>query len=265
MPSIDLKELRQSWALVTGASSGIGLEFCRQLAAAGLNIILVARRADRLKQVSSGISDEFKIQTLTISQDLTGHHAVEAVRKAVEGHGIKIRLLCNCAGIGRWGRFESSDVESYQRLLQLNCATIVNMCLAFEGDLKSNPGSAIINVSSAAAYQPVPYMAVYAASKAFVQSFTQGLHGEWSDSGVLVQCLVPGPTETEFDKIAGAYESALKDRASPVSVVSVSLSHLRKGSPVAVSAKGIFKQRLFAGLAPPRLVIKEVAKMFYPP
>jgi short-subunit dehydrogenase len=123
----------------------------------------------------------------------------------------------------------------------------------------------VINVSSAAAYQPVPFMAVYAASKAFVQSFSQALHGEWKEHGILVQTLVPGPTATEFDAKAGAYESALTERDAPADVVRAALAGLERDVPVVNAAKGTYKQRVFAGLAPHAMVIREVGKMFRPP
>jgi short-subunit dehydrogenase len=108
-------------------------------------------------------------------------------------------------------------------------------------------------------------MAVYAASKAFVHSFSQALYGEWKAHGILVQTLVPGPTATEFDAKAGAYESALAGRDAAADVVRASLAALDKGTAVVNVAKGTYKQRFFAGLIPPRLVIREVGKMFKPP
>jgi uncharacterized protein len=148
----------------------------------------------------------------------------------------------------------------------LNTAAMVSICHHFLSDLTSFPTSAIINVSSPAALQPIPFMAVYAASKAFVHSFSQALYGEWSERGVRVQTLCPGPTATEFDARAGAYESALKEkRGSPEAVVKASLSHLAEDSPLVVTAKGTYKQRFFASLFPAKAVIRTVGKMFRPP
>jgi short-subunit dehydrogenase len=141
----------------------------------------------------------------------------------------------------------------------------MNTCHCFLDDLTSFPSSLVINVSSPASYQPIPYMAVYAASKAFIQSFSQALHGEWKDRGVLVQTLVPGPTESEFDITARAYESALTKRSTPAQVVDAYLARLDSGLPVITAAKGTYKQRFFAGLFPPSMVIREVGKMFTPP
>jgi len=171
----------------------------------------------------------------------------------------------NNAAFGRWGRFEAAPRATYHEMLQANIVALVELTHAFLPDLAAATPSAVVNVASAAAYQPVPFMAVYAASKAFVMSFSQALYGEWKERGVLVQTLVPGATETEFDQVAGAYASAITTRGSPVKVVQDSILALERGNPIALNARGTFKQRFFAGLFPPQFVIAQVAKMFRPP
>ncbi len=262
---VSLSELKGHWALVTGASSGIGKEYAIQLAQAGMNLVLVARRGDLLSELATSLNAKFSIRTFALAIDLTQKKAVPELKKSLQEAGIRIRFLCNNAGVGRWGRFENTPVEVYQEMLSLNTGVMVSMCHHFMADLTSFPSSVVVNVSSPAGYQPVPYMAVYGATKAFVQSFSQALHGEWKEKGVLVQTLVPGPTETEFDAKAKAYESALTKRDQADHVVHASLQALASGAPVAAAAKGLYKQRFFAGLFPARMVIKEVAKMFKPP
>jgi short-subunit dehydrogenase len=260
-----LSDLKGHWALVTGASSGIGEEFARQLAQAGMPLVLVARREERLAAVVERLRAEYEVEARAIVADLADVGTVARIHEELDGAGIRIRLLCNNAGAGRWGRFEATDARVYDELNTLNTTTLVATCRRFFDHLASFPGSAVINVSSAAAYQPVPYMAVYAASKAFVQSFSQALHGEWKEHGIVVQTLVPGPTDTEFDAKAGAYESALTERDAPADVVRASLAGLERGVPVVNAARGTYKQRVFAGLAPHAMVIREVGKMFRPP
>jgi len=263
---MQLSDLTGHWALVTGASSGIGEEFAGQLAQAGMRLVLVARREERLQAVADALRVRYGAEVRAIVADLADTAAAARIRDELDAAGIRVRLLCNNAGAGRWGRFEDTQAQVYDELGTLNTTALVAMCRRFFDHLASFPSSAVINVSSAAAYQPVPYMAVYAASKAFVQSFSQALHGEWKEHGIVVQTLVPGPTATEFDAKAGAYESALKtERDAPADVVRASLAGLGRGVPVVNAAKGTYKQRLFAGLAPHSMVIREVGKMFKPP
>lgn len=261
---MNLSECKGDWALVTGASSGIGREFAVQLAAAGLNLVLVARRKAALDELAFQLSRQHSVRALAIALDLARPNAVDELCGALDAGKVRIRLLINNAAVGRWGRFEDAPAETYQAMLQLNVIAMVILCHRFLPTLASFPTSAVINVSSAACYQPVPFMAVYAASKSFVQSFSQALYGEWRERGVLVQTLVPGPTATEFDATAGAYESALKERGTPQEVVRDSLVQLDKRNPVATNAKGTYKQRLFAGLFPPKIVISTVGRMFTP-
>lgn len=262
---MQLSDLTGHWALVTGASSGIGEEFAGQLAQAGMRLVLVARREERLQAVVDRLRTRYGVDARAIVADLADTAAPARIRAELDDAGIRVRLLCNNAGAGRWGRFEATEARVYDELGTLNTTALVAMCRRFFDHLAAFPSSAVINVSSAAAYQPVPYMAVYAASKAFVQSFSQALHGEWKEHGILVQTLVPGPTDTEFDAKAGAYESALMERDPPADVVRASLAGLERGVPVVTAAKGTYKQRVFAGLAPPAMVIREVGKMFKPP
>lgn len=262
---MNLAQAKGHWALVSGASSGIGREFAVQLAGHGMHLVLVARRQDRLEELAVQLRAQLGVEVKVVAADLTRKESVGTVKKALDEAGIRIRVLCNNAAFGRWGRFEDTAAEVYREMIALNTTAVMDMCHAFLGDLASHPSSLVINVSSPASYQPIPYMAVYAASKAFLQSFSQALHGEWKERGVLVQTLVPGPTESEFDATALAYDSALSARGMPADVVRASLARLDAAAPVVSAAKGIFKQRFFAGLFPPRIVIREVGKMFMPP
>jgi len=258
-------QLKGKWALVTGASSGIGKEFCVQLAKNHTNLVMVARREDILVDFAKSLSSKHRIETVVEATDLTTAAAGAQIKRRLEKLGIQINLLVNNAGAGAWGNFSDSILEKDEEILRLNNGAIVSLCNAFFPDLSTGRPSAVINVSSQAAFQPVPYMAVYAASKAFVHSFSQALHGEWGDRGIEVQTLVPGPTRSEFDGKAGAYESAVVKRDEPLVAVTASLKALGTNKAVVYSVKGTYKQRLFAAIAPPNFVIKTVAKMFRPP
>jgi short-subunit dehydrogenase len=260
-----MDEYKGHWALVTGASSGIGEEFARQLASHGVNLIMTARDATALQRLGKELAAAHAIEARIFATDLTHLGNLTELQQNLAAAQIRIRILVNNAASGRWGRFEGTDAETYQQMITLNVTALVSLCHKFLPDLATFPTSAVINLSSPAAYQPVPYMAVYAASKAFVHSFSQALFGEWRERGVLVQTLVPGPTRSAFDERAGAYESALSaKRDSPTVAVKAALKHLGDGKPVVTTAKGTGKQRLFASLAPPTMVIREVAKMFQP-
>ena len=259
-----LDDCKGHWAVVTGASSGIGQEFSDQLAARGINVVLVARRTSRLEELAARLVRGHGVRAVAETIDLSIPGSGTRLRESVRARDVRIRLLCNCAAFGRWGHIEAQPIATYDEMIRVNLNAVVELCLAFLQDLASYPSSAIINVSSVAALQPVPYMAVYAATKAFMQSFSQALYEEWRERGVYVQTLTPGPTATEFDDIAGAYESAIKRRAAPRDVVRESLRRLGQAAPVVYPARGAFKQRLLAALVPPRIFLKEAGKLFRP-
>ena len=164
-----------------------------------------------------------------------------------------------------WGAHESPHHDRYAYLVALNVSALVSLTTTLLPALRRSTPSAVVHVSSQAAYQPVPYMAVYGASKAFVHSFSLALHEELREQGVLVQTLVPAPTATEFDAKAGAYSSAVVQRGPAAAVVQASIEGLNRGAALATNASGLWKQRLFAALAPPKMVVREVGKMFKPP
>lgn len=257
-----LEDCKEDWALVTGASSGIGREFCRQLAAAGMNVILVARRKEILEELAKELSVRHGVRTLPLNFDLSQPEIVVSLRDRISAQGIRPRLLCNVAAVPYWGRFERESAEFYQSMIQLNVGAMVALCHCFLEDLSSFTHSAIINVSSPAGFQPMPYHATYGASKAFVTSFSQALYGEWKERGILVQTLIPGPTRTEFAK---GYDNVFRDWMEPEDVARISLQHLPKETPLVIAAKGAFKQRLFAAVLPARMLIREVGRMFRPP
>lgn len=260
-----LLEWKGSWALVTGASAGIGREFAMQFAAAGLNLVLVARRGALLEALAQDLRGRHGVDVICIARDLSSPDGPIGVHARLHEVGVKIRLLCNNAASGRWGPFEDATADVYSRMVLLDVSAPVVLCRLLLSDLTSHPSSAIINVSSQAAFQPVPYMAVYAAAKAFIHSFSLALSEEWKDKGVLVQTLVPGPTATEFDQNAGAYPSTIRGRGSADRVVRDAIKHLTRNDVLALNAKGVLRQRLFAALAPPALLLKTVGRMFRPP
>ncbi len=263
---MDLNALAGSWAVVTGASAGIGREFALKLAQRRLNVVLVARRGDLLAGLANELQSACGVSAQPIALDLADGGAASTLRDALAARGIRPRLLVSNAAVGRWGRFEATPVETYERLLRVNVEAVLKLCETFLPLLAQQAPGALVNVSSPAALQPVPYMAAYAASKAFVHSFSLALHEEWRGRGVYVQTLVPGPTASEFDRLAGAYDSRLGGhRDPPAKAVETSLRGFAGEDPLVVSAGGTFAQRMFAALAPTRVVLAKVGRMFRPP
>lgn len=188
-------------ALITGASSGLGAEFARQLAPQARSLILVARRLDRLE----ALKRELDRPGLTIhchAADLAEEVQTEALLASLAASGERVTLLINNAGLGDHGYFEESDWARVEAMLDLNIKALTRLTHAILPDLVRAGRGAILNVSSIAGLLPLPKMAVYAASKAYVTSFSEALRAELRDTGVSVTALCPGPVNTEFFEIA---------------------------------------------------------------
>jgi short-subunit dehydrogenase len=187
-------------ALVTGASSGIGEQFARQLAARGHDLVLVARRADRLERLSAELPTEASVIACDLAAD------AKSLAGRVAELGVEVDILVNNAGFGTSGPFLEHDPERDAEQVRLNCEAVVTLCHAFLPGMVERRRGGIINVASSAGMQPIPYESVYAATKAFAISFTDALHTELRGSGVRVMAVNPGPVPTEWQEVAG-YES----------------------------------------------------------
>jgi hypothetical protein len=193
--------------LVTGASSGIGADLARQLAALGHDLILVARRAERLEQLATALNAEHGVDALAVPTDLADAEQRHRLIASVRASEKFVAGLCNNAGFGSYARVLEADSETEAAMVQVNVAAVHELTLAFVGPMVARRAGAILNVASLAAFQPVPGMATYAATKAFVQSFSEALHAELAGTGVSCTVLAPGPVPTEFGAVAGS-ESA---------------------------------------------------------
>ena len=195
--------MEQDVALVTGASSGIGEALARRIAQNKRNLVLVARRADRLRSLASALEREYGIHAHVLAQDLVQPGAVAALLDKLGAQGLVVDWLVNNAGFGTAGRFADLPVERELEEVRLNVETLVELtgrCLP--GMLKRGRG-VVMNIASVGGFAPGPYMATYAATKAFVLSFTEAIAAEMRGTGVEVLCVCPGFTRTEFqDKAA---------------------------------------------------------------
>lgn len=257
---MSLKKMRGDWALITGASSGIGAEFCRQLAEYGIHLVMVARNAQRLTVLSESLEQKYGVKTLVLPIDLSEMEAAEKIYKIIDDRAIRIRLLVNNAALSYAGNFEDSSSSNYAKMIQVNCVAPVTLSFNLLPHLKSHESSVILNVSSGAAYQPIPYMGVYAATKSFMQNFSLALYGELTSLGIIVRTFVPGPTNTEIssnDTYTGKMESV-------ETTVSRALQKFGFDDPLLITAKGIFLQKLFSFLIPTKILIKEAGSMFKP-
>jgi short-subunit dehydrogenase len=225
-------------ALVTGASSGIGLAFAQRLARDGYRLILVARRADRLEALAKEFGEKFGAGFEVFPADLIRPEELLAVEERIAGEPT-LDLVVNNAGFGTAGRFAELDPGAEESEIRLNVVAVVRLTRAALPGMIERGRGGVINVSSMAAFNASPYMATYAATKAFVNSFTEGLAEELSGTGVKVQALCPGFTRTEFQDVARV-EPDLPSFAwqEPDAVVDASLSALERGSLVVVPGLG---------------------------
>ena len=192
-----------NYALITGASKGIGKSIAEILASQGKNLLLIARSEELLQELRLSIIQRYKVHVEYLAIDLSAPDAVKQIKAWYISNEYHIDVLVNNAGYGLWGPFENLSIEKHQEMLQVNMLTLVQLTHALLPELKSQSRAYILNVASTAAYQAVPTLSLYAASKSFVLLFTRGIKLELQGSGVSVSCLCPGPTSTDFVTRAG--------------------------------------------------------------
>lgn len=244
-------------ALITGASSGIGETFARELAARNTNLILVARSQDKLEKLAAELNSTHGINTEVIVRDLTEPAAGQAIFDAVTAKDLTVDLLINNAGFGDYGAFSDRPLSKQMAMVQLNIAAVVELTGLFLPSMQQRQNGAIINVSSIAGFQPIPHMSVYAATKAFVLNFSEALWSENKDKGVRILVTCPGPTESQFYQRADFPDSATglngMTMASAQKVVGETLNALEKGQSTVVT--GGFANQIIVNL--PRLVPRD--------
>jgi short-subunit dehydrogenase len=196
-------DLRGKWALVTGASSGLGVDFSRELARRGANLILVARREERLRQLADELRREYGIEAEVTPTDLAVQGAPEAIQRLLTEKARAVDILVNNAGFGVHGEFLDNPWEPQRAMIEVDLIALVHLTRLLAADMVQRGYGRILQVASTAAYQPVPTYAVYGACKAFVLSFGEAFNYELRGSGVTCTVVSPGVTETEFQQVAG--------------------------------------------------------------
>ncbi|WP_392530591.1 SDR family NAD(P)-dependent oxidoreductase [Nostoc sp. C117] len=255
-----------STALITGASSGIGKAFAQELAVRRTNLVLVARSEDKLKQLANQLKEQHNIQVDIIAQDLTEHHAAATIFDITKTKGLTIDLLINNAGFGCYGDFAQEDRERQVKIVQLNILALVDLTHRFLPLMRERRSGSIINVSSITAFQPIPYLSVYAASKAFILSFSEALWAENRQYGVRILVTCPGPIETNFFTEANfppALAGTKEKTYSCEEVVSQSLKALEQWQPTVIIGDITTQLRsTLARLVPRKILLNILAKKF---
>ncbi|MGB3759652.1 MAG: SDR family oxidoreductase [Rivularia sp. (in: cyanobacteria)] len=224
-------------ALITGASGGIGKCFAQKLAAKNTNLVIVARSEDKLNVLAQELQQQYKINIEVIVKDLSQTSAPQEVFDAVQAKGLSVDILINNAGFGDYGEFVQTDCDRQIQMIQLNNIAVVALTHKFLPQMRERGSGSIINVSSIAAYQPLPYVSVYAATKAFVRSFSEALWAENRQYGVRVLVVSPGPTETNFFEEANfppALARNAKSMSTPEEVVDEAMKALENGNAAVV-------------------------------
>jgi short-subunit dehydrogenase len=200
---------RAGTALVTGASTGIGLELSRLFAANGHDLVLVARSKQKLDEVAAELSAKHGVRAVVVAADLQDPGSAARVAEAVAREGITVEYLVNNAGFGANAPFLDTDVTRSLDMIALNVTALTHLTYLFAKGMRERGHGGVLNIGSTAGFQPGPGMAVYYATKAYVVSFTEAIAEEFASGGVHVTAFCPGPVETEFARIAGNDDSVL--------------------------------------------------------
>lgn len=253
------------WALVTGASSGIGAEFARQLAARGMHLVLVARRKPMMEELAGELDTRHGTKCEIIASDLSEPAAGQRIFEQIISRGIDVEVLVNNAGFGFVGVVDDVDIQHMMRMIDLNISSATDLIYRILPGMLERKRGAIINVSSLAAFQPVAYMSVYAATKAYLLHLSEALWAEVKERGVTIMALCPGTTETDFFDVAGISGWLKKHRAqTPAQVVKAALTALDKGKQYVVPGWKNYLMSLGVRLARRKMIVLQSMKYFRP-
>src|SRR6266849_8731281 len=246
-----ISEWKGKWALITGASAGIGVALAEELAAGGTHLVLTARRLDRLQEVADGLRKKHGVQTQVVAADLAKREAPQEIFAFTKEKRLRIDLLINNAGFGQYGEVPQVETQRLLDMVEVNCTAVVHLTRLFLPEMVARRSGDILILASTAAFQAVPYISTYAATKAFDLFFAEGLAEEMKPHGIRVCALCPGSTESEFHTVAGQEEFTARNQETA-------------GKNYVVSGLGNYLGAHSQRIVPRRLVTRIAANMFRP-
>jgi len=259
-----MERWKGKWAIVTGASAGIGAALARELAASGAHLVLAARRRDRLMALAAQLHAAHGISVEIFVGDLAQPATPDALFAFTGEKGIAVEVLVNNAGFGAYGEFREIPLARQLEMVQVNIAAVIQLThLYLPGMIERRRGDILI-LASTAGFQAVPYIAVYAATKSFDLFFAEALAEEVRSYGIHVTALCPGATSTEFQQVAGQPDYAFRSPENPQDVARVGLHALARGKPLVISGTRNLLMTQSQRLAPRRLVTSMAARIFRP-
>lgn len=263
-----MAETKDQYALVTGASAGIGYELAKLFAGAGYNIIAVSRSEEDLKSVAEEIRTHYGVQVHVMPKDLFGENAATELYNEVKGKGLHVEVLVNDAGQGVYGLFDETDIAEQMKIIHLNIVSLTKLTYHFLKDMKARNSGKIMQLGSVVSELPAPYQAVYGGTKAYVLSFSEALISELKDSAVTVTVLQPGATDTDFFNKAGAQESKIvqdkSNLADPAKVAKDGYDALMSGDDKVVSGFKNKAQIAMANVVPDTVLADQMKKQSEP-
>ncbi len=246
--------------LITGASGGIGEAFARRLAAEKHNLVLVARTEEKLAALCDELMHKHKIMAHYVALDLIDYEASERLFEETERSGFEIVWLINNAGFGSMNDFAKLELARELEMISLNVSALVALTHRYLQKMRERRSGVIINVSSTASFQPIPFMATYAATKAFVTSFSEAIAEENRPFNIKVVALCPGPTDTNFFNVANAEVFKAKGIQTPEAVVETTLNAVESGKSKVISGWTNYVGSVFGSYLPTSIVTRVVGK-----
>ncbi len=251
--------------LITGASSGIGLELAREFARHGHPLVITATVEDELVAVGRELTAAHGVEVYVIAQNLLEENAAQVLFDSIKAKGLEIEILVNNAGVGHKGKFVDQPLDYHLEMIRLNVETVVTFTRAFLPEMVARGHGRILNTASIAGFMPAPLMAVYHATKAFVLSFSEAVATELKDTGVTLTALCPGATDTDFFERADAVEATMFQKGNVMAPQDVAIGGykaLMSGDRVYV-AGGLNKAMVFSRRLLPESLLAKMTELFY--